>query len=209
MHHIQPLAGSTAPSQGPLRVRARAAAGAPRLVSAGTGDDPRIGSTVAGYRIDVVLGRGGMGVVYRAHQERRERDVALKEIAPELARDEAFRERFIRESRAAAAIEHSNVVPIYEADELGDGTLYLAIRYIPGSDLRQTLTDAGALDAERTAAIITSVAAAANSRLKRRANSAFRARSVRAIFTATSVPSSSSPMKTWPTASSPTASRRR
>ena len=86
------------------------------------------GSVFAGYRIDAVIARGGMGIVYRATDLSLERPVALKLIAPEHASDERFRSRFLREPRMAAALEHPNVVPIYEARE-HDGQLYLAMRF--------------------------------------------------------------------------------
>jgi serine/threonine-protein kinase len=79
--------------------------------------DPRVGTTLAGFRIESLLGRGGMSVVYVAEQERPKRKVALKLLAPELAVDEAFREGFERESEAAAAIDHPNVVPVYATGE--------------------------------------------------------------------------------------------
>src|SRR4051794_30501833 len=91
------------------------------------------GEVFAGHRIVGVAGRGGMGVVYRAEQLDLERPVALKLIAPPLARDEAFRERFVRESRAAAAIDHPNVIPVYSAGE-DAGRLYLAMRFVEGED---------------------------------------------------------------------------
>jgi YVTN family beta-propeller protein len=100
--------------------------------------DPRIGSVLAGYRIDELLGRGGMGVVYLAQDLSLERRVALKLLAPELSSEEGFRERFLRESRLAASIDHPNVIPIYEAGEL-DGTLFIAMRYVEGSDLKRLL----------------------------------------------------------------------
>src|ERR671925_2223185 len=93
------------------------------------------GAVVADFRIEDVVGRGGMGVVYRAVQVSLGRPVALKLIAPELAADPAFRERFLRESRLAAAIDHGNVLPIYEAGE-HDGQLFLAMRFVQGSDLK-------------------------------------------------------------------------
>ena len=85
-----------------------------------------------------MIGRGGMGVVYRAYDLRLKRPVALKLVAPELARDERFRERFLRESELAASLEHPNVVPIYDAGEV-DGRLYLAMRLVEGTDLRALL----------------------------------------------------------------------
>ena len=82
-----------------------------------TAVDPRIGTELAGYRIEALLGRGGMSVVYRARDLALERRVALKLLAPELAEDERFRERFLRESRVAASLDHPNVIPIHEAGE--------------------------------------------------------------------------------------------
>src|SRR5438105_15478254 len=100
--------------------------------------DPRIGSELLGYRIEALLGRGGMSVVYRAEDTRLRRKVALKLLAPQLAEDERFRERFLRESELAASIDHPHVIPIYEAGEAG-GLLYIAMRYVEGSDLRRVL----------------------------------------------------------------------
>ena len=95
------------------------------------------GREIAGFRIESEIGRGGMGVVYLAHQSFPERKVALKLLSPDLADDPAFRERFIRESNAAAAIEHPNIVPVHAAGD-DDGRLYLAMRYVEGTDLRST-----------------------------------------------------------------------
>jgi YVTN family beta-propeller protein len=117
------------------------------------------GSVVAGCRVEAVVGRGGMGVVYRATQLSLERPVALKAIAPELAGDPTFRERFKRESRIAASIEHPNVIPVYEAGE-GEGLLYLIMRYVEGTDLRALIDAQGGLDAERATRIVAQVAAA-------------------------------------------------
>jgi serine/threonine protein kinase len=80
-----------------------------------------LGASVAGYRIEAVAGRGGMGVVYRARQLALDRTVALKLINPELARDDTFRARFERESRIAASLDHPNVIPVYEAGSDGTG----------------------------------------------------------------------------------------
>ena len=97
-----------------------------------------IGTELAGYRIEALLGRGGMGVVYRAHDLALDRDVALKLLAPQLADDVSFRERFLTESRVAASLEHPNVVPIHDAGEI-DGQLYIAMRFVEGSDLKAVL----------------------------------------------------------------------
>jgi len=115
------------------------------------------GATFAGYRVESLIGRGGMGVVYRATDLSLERPVALKLIAPELAQDERFRARFLREPRLAASLDHPSVVPIYEAREW-NGQLYLAMRYVEGSDLRTLLEREGKLSPERTVAVLDQVA---------------------------------------------------
>src|ERR1700754_3156565 len=96
------------------------------------------GATFAGYRLEALVGRGGMGVVYQATDLSLQRPVALKLIAPELAHDERFRRRFLKEPRLAAALDHPSVIPIYEAGE-HDGQLYLVMRYVDGSDLKTVL----------------------------------------------------------------------
>jgi streptogramin lyase len=117
------------------------------------------GDEFAGHRILGVAGRGGMGVVYRALQLDLDRPVALKLIAPQLAEDAAFRDRFGRESRAAASIDHPNVIPIYYTGE-HEGTLYIAMRYVEGSDLRTLVRAEGRLDPGRAAYIVSQVASA-------------------------------------------------
>ena len=96
------------------------------------------GTELAGYRIGPLLGRGGMGVVYRAHDLALDRDVALKLLAPELAEDVGFRERFLRESRLAASLDHPAIIPIYDAGEVA-GQLYIAMRLVEGTDLKRLL----------------------------------------------------------------------
>src|ERR671935_3110464 len=100
--------------------------------------EDRLGTELAGYRIERVLGRGGMSVVYLAHDPRLKRKVALKLLAPELAEDEAFRARLLRESQLAASLDHPNVVPVYESGEV-DGLLFIAMRYVFGTDLKALL----------------------------------------------------------------------
>src|SRR5262245_41254627 len=117
------------------------------------------GSTFAGYRIESLVGRGGMGVVYQATDLSLGRPVALKLIAPELADDPRFRERFLDEPRLAASLDHASVVPIYEAGE-HEGQLYLTMRYVVGSDLRTLLRREGALEPERALAIVGQIAGA-------------------------------------------------
>ncbi len=117
------------------------------------------GTTVGGYRVEALIGRGGMGAVYRAVEEGLERQVALKVIAPELASDERFRERFLRESKIAASLDHPHVVPIYQAGE-EDGVLFLAMRYVEGTDLARVIAEEGALDPGRACAFLSEVAEA-------------------------------------------------
>ena len=117
------------------------------------------GSTFAGCRLEAVAGRGGMGVVFRATQLALQRSVALKAIAPELAADPDFRERFQRESLLVASIDHPNVIPIYEAGEL-DGTLYLIMRWVDGTDLRTLLTTSGRVSPGRAIELVRPVASA-------------------------------------------------
>ncbi len=117
------------------------------------------GATFGGYRVESQIGRGGMGVVYRATDLSLERPVALKLIAPDLAEDVSFRERFLREPRLAASLDHPNVIPIYEAGER-DGQLYLAMRYVEGSDLKTIIEREGKLEPERALRIVAQVAAA-------------------------------------------------
>jgi serine/threonine-protein kinase len=112
----------------------------------------------AGYRIERLLGRGGMSSVYLAEHLRLQRKVALKLMAPELADDERFRERFLRESQLAASLDHPNVVPVYDADET-DGVLYIAMRYVEGSDLRELLRRSSPLPPARGVAIVGQAAA--------------------------------------------------
>ena len=102
------------------------------------------GDEFAGCRIEGIAGRGGMGVVYRATQISLGRPVALKLIVADRAADPEFRERFQREWRMAAAIDHPNVIPVYGAGE-EDGRLYLVMRHVRGTDLHRLLRDQGPL----------------------------------------------------------------
>ncbi len=123
--------------------------------------DLSVGAEFAGCRIEAIAGRGGMGVVYRATQIALARLVALKVIAPDLARDGAFRTRFQREARLGASIEHPNVLPVYEAGER-DGVLFLITRYVEGTDLRALLRRDGPLEPRRAAELLVPVALALN-----------------------------------------------
>lgn len=117
------------------------------------------GSLLAGHRIERVLGRGGMGVVYLATQLSLERPVALKVIAPELAEEPGFRARFQREARLAASIDHPNVIPVYEAGAQGSA-LYLTMRFVDGTDLNALIRRGGRLDPAHAAHVVSQVGAA-------------------------------------------------
>ncbi|MGH3149220.1 MAG: serine/threonine-protein kinase, partial [Streptosporangiaceae bacterium] len=103
---------------------------------------PLVGDEFAGYRLRAVLGRGGMSVVYQAENPRLGSLIALKVLVPELATDDAFRARFLEESRIAASLNHPNVIPIYDTGSNG-GLLYIAMRYVSGTDLRQVMKKRG------------------------------------------------------------------
>jgi serine/threonine protein kinase len=122
----------------------------PRLIELSEGD------RFAGYRIERLLGRGGMGVLYLAMEPGLERRVALKLIVPEAAADHVFARRFAEESRIAASIEHPNVVPIYAAGE-EDGVPFIAMRYVSGSDLGKRISRQGRLQPGLAAALIAQV----------------------------------------------------
>ena len=111
---------------------------------ADSSDDPRLGTVIAGYRIEERIGRGGMGVVYRAQHLNLQRRAAIKIIAPDLAESDGFRERFTREARIAAALQHPNIVTVYDAGEQA-GVYYIAMEYVDGSTLKQIVTQRGAI----------------------------------------------------------------
>ena len=119
----------------------------------------RIGTEVAGFRIESLLGRGGMSVVYMAEQIRLGRKVALKLMSSDLGWDTHFRERFVRESQLAATIDHPNIIPVYDAGESEAG-LYIAMRYVPGPDLKSILKGAQRLSVGRTIFLLEQVASA-------------------------------------------------
>jgi|SRR5215207_401045 len=119
---------------------------------------PRIGTEFAGYRIEALLGRGGMSVVYRAENARLGNKVALKLLAESLADDESFRERFVRESRTAAKLNHPNIVTIYDAGD-SEGVLYIAMRWVE-EDLKAHLRREGPLAPDHALAVAAQVGSA-------------------------------------------------
>jgi serine/threonine protein kinase len=121
--------------------------------------DALIQKEFAGYRIESRVGRGGMGVVYRATDLALDRLVALKVLTEDLAKDAGFRRRFVSESKLAASLDHPNVIPIHAAGE-HEGILYIAMRFVPGDDLRARLAAQGRFPPERAARIVAQVASA-------------------------------------------------
>ncbi|WP_405442475.1 serine/threonine protein kinase [Streptomyces avidinii] len=132
---------------------------AERAESAGGSPTDLRGTQIAGYLVESEIGRGGMAVVYEARDLRLDRRVALKLLAPELARNDTFRQRFVHESKVAATIEHPHIVPVFEAGE-ADGLLYIAMRLVEGPDLRVMLDRTGPLPVETVARIAGQVASA-------------------------------------------------
>jgi YVTN family beta-propeller protein len=120
---------------------------------------PTVGDALAGYVIETLVGRGGMGEVFRAHDVRLDRTVALKVLGPHLADSDRFRERFLRESTLAARLDHPNVIPIFEAGE-SDGTLYIAMRLVEGTDLRAILREEDTIEPARAIGLLAPVAGA-------------------------------------------------
>jgi serine/threonine-protein kinase len=117
------------------------------------------GSLVAGYRLEERVGAGGMAVVFRAVDERLNRPVAVKVLAPWVAADAEFRRRFLREARAAAAVDDPHIIPVHEAGDSG-GVLFIAMRFVPGRDVGTLLSNEGPLPPARVGAIISPVASA-------------------------------------------------
>jgi len=121
--------------------------------------DFNAGAQIASYQLEEEIGRGGMAVVYRARDVRLGRWVALKVLAQDYAQDDAFRQRFIRESRTAASVDHPNIIPIFDAGEAG-GVLYIAMRYVAGQDVHSLVHREGRLPVARALGIVGQVAAA-------------------------------------------------
>ncbi|MEA2466210.1 MAG: hypothetical protein QOJ57_336 [Thermoleophilaceae bacterium] len=117
------------------------------------------GQQFGAYQLGKLLGRGGMGVVYQAQHVHLGRTVALKLLAPELSENEAFRARFLRESRLAATLDHPGIVTVYDAGDV-NGVLYLAMRFVRGTDLAALLMQRGPLGATEALSILEQVAAA-------------------------------------------------
>ncbi|MGH3153731.1 MAG: protein kinase domain-containing protein [Streptosporangiaceae bacterium] len=150
---------SVRPALGWTRMRRPGATSGGTMVEEQPGPAFAAGSRLAGYLLEEEIGAGGMAVVFRAHDERLDRPVALKVLARPLAADEGFRQRFLRESRAAAAVDDPHIIPVYEAGQAG-GVLFLVMRYVSGGDVRGLLRREGPLPPARAAAIISPIASA-------------------------------------------------
>jgi hypothetical protein len=120
---------------------------------------PSVGDEFAGYRLRAVLGRGGMSVVFQADNPRLGNVIALKVLAPELASDDVFRTRFLEESRIAASMNHPNVIPIHDMGS-SNGLLYIAMRWVSGTDLRQMIKKRGRLQPEAAVFLLSQAARA-------------------------------------------------
>ena len=120
---------------------------------------PTIGEELGGYRVEALIGRGGMSVVYLAEQLALGRKVALKLLSPDLSEDEDFRQRFVRESRLAGGLEHPNIIPVHEAGD-ADGLLFIAMRYVQGRDLKALIEREGAMSIDRTFELLSQAASA-------------------------------------------------
>src|SRR5436190_19359988 len=118
-----------------------------------------VGGQLGSYLIESVIGRGGMSTVYRAVHTRLGTPVALKVLAPELSSDDAFRERFLREAKMAAAIDHPNVIPIYDTGLSGD-SLYIVMRFVAGGDLKTLLVTSGPISPAQAVEMLMPVARA-------------------------------------------------
>ncbi len=130
-----------------------------RAMTVDHGIDRRLQTVVGGYRLVEPLGRGGTSVVYRAEHVRLGRTAALKLLAPALGESDSRHERFLRESKLAASLDHPNIVPVYDAGE-ENGLLYIAMACIEGSDLKTLLVKDGPLPPRRALRIVGQIAAA-------------------------------------------------
>ena len=118
---------------------------------------PEIGQSIAGYRIEALAGRGGMGVVFRAEHMHLGRHVALKVLTADLAGNRSFRQRFIREARTAARLDHPHIVPVFDAGE-ADGLLFIAMKFIEGTDLGHLLDAEERFTPQRTIDLLGNIA---------------------------------------------------
>lgn len=124
----------------------------------GFDDAPRVGKSFGKYQIVSLIGKGGMGEVYEARDTEKGRTVALKILVDQYSKDDSYRRRFTREAHAAAQLQEPHVVPIHDWGEI-DGSLFIDMRLVRGTDLRRLLLD-GPFEPARAVAILVQVAAA-------------------------------------------------
>ena len=105
-------------------------------------EKPMVGKTISHYKILEKLGSGGMGVVYKARDTKLDRFVALKFLPPHLNQDDELKRRFIREAKAASALDHNNICTIYDIDETEDGQIFIAMAYYESETLKEIGRDA-------------------------------------------------------------------
>src|SRR5829696_9032320 len=123
--------------------------------------DPSVGSLMAGkYRLDGVIGRRGMGAVYRATHVMLNKTVAVKTIKPDLIDSPEMAHRFQREARAATSLEHPNIVAVYDLGQAEDGALYIAMEYVKGVDLKEAIRTSGPMPPARIVGLLRQVASA-------------------------------------------------
>lgn len=134
------------------------------VAGGGTGSAMRVGAVVdQKYRVDAVIGQGGMGAVFRAWDLRLERAVAIKVVRADLLADPDSRARFRRESQIVARLQHPSIVTVFDYGTLADGAAYLVMEFVPGEDLRHLLKREGPLAPARTAALLHGIAAGVES----------------------------------------------
>jgi GAF domain-containing protein len=159
LSRLRKQAGATQLPSGALRQDAAAPDSAATVVVGGSGPGISVGALVdQKYRVDAIVGQGGMGAVFKAWDVRLERPVAIKVVRADLISDPDSRLRFRRESQIVARLQHPSIVTVYDYGSLADGAAFLVMEYVPGEDLRQLLRREGRLDTPRMSALMNGIA---------------------------------------------------